>query len=134
MNHESDDVPGAAARRVRTWTRLSALALAGAAFYLGGTFGLTGAVIGGLLAEANLGLLVLTLDRAPRWRGQSIKGTLFRFYLAFAAPACSCFLAVHFSWGHPLAFLAGVMSPMAGLALALLSFAVWPLKQGGTGP
>jgi hypothetical protein len=82
------------------------------------------------VAEANLSLLVLTLDRAPHWRGQSLKGTLLRFYLAFAATALICFLAVVFRWGQPLAFLAGLLSPIPGLGLALITFAVSPPQAG----
>jgi hypothetical protein len=126
MSHESEI--GAGARRVRLWTRLTALALAGAAWAWVGAEGLTGAALGGLVAEANLCLLVLALDRSPQWRGQSLKGTLARFYLAFAATALVCFLVIRFHWGHPLAFLAGLLSPVPGLALALISFTISPPK------
>ena len=118
----------AGARRVRLCTRLSALALAGAALALGGPPGLLGAVLGGLAAEANLSLLVLALDRAPRWRGQSLRGTLAGFYLAFAATALFCFLVIRFQWGSSPAFLAGLLTPVPGLGLALISFAVRPPK------
>ena len=130
MSSGSEIAPGAGARRVRLCTRLAALALAGAALALGGAGGLAGAVLGGLLVEANLSLLVLTLDRAPEWRGRSLQGTLARFYLAFTATALVCFLAVRFHWGHPLAFLAGLLSLIPGLALALISFTVSPPKAG----
>ena len=126
MSQTSEISPGAGARRLRLWTRLTSLGLAGAALALGGPKGLIGAILGGLLVEANLSLLVLTLDQAPEWRGRSLQGTLARFYLAFAATALICFLAVRFHWGNPLAFLAGILSPIPGLALALISFAVSP--------
>jgi hypothetical protein len=122
--------PGAGARRVRLWARLSALALAVTAGVLGGAWPLAGAVLGGLAAEINLSLLVLALDRAARWRGRSLKGTLARFYLIFLATALLCFFAVRFQWGHPLAFLAGLLSPVPGLILGLISFAVSPPKAG----
>ena len=119
---------GAGARRVRLWTRLTALTLVGAAWRLGGAEGLIGAVLGALVVEANLGLLVLILDRAPQWRGQSLKGTLARFYLSFLATSLVCFLVIRFHWGHPLAFLAGLLTLVPGLALALISFTVSPLR------
>jgi len=122
---------GAGARRVRLWTRLTALALAVAAWHLGGAEGLIGAVLGILVVEANLGLLVLVLDRAPQWSGQSLRGTLARFYLAFLATALVCFLVVRFHWGHPLAFLAGLLAPVPGLVLGLISFAFSPLIKKG---
>jgi hypothetical protein len=122
--------PGAGARRVRLWARLSALAMAGTAGVLGGAWPLAGAVLGGLAAEANLSILVRALDRAAQWRGRSLKGTLARFYLTFLATALICFLVVRFHWGHPLAFLAGLMSPVPGLILGLISFAVSPPKAG----
>jgi len=128
MSHASEITPAAGARRVRLGTRLAALALAGAALALGGAGGLAGALLGGLLVEANLSLLVLTLDRASEWRGQSLQGTLARFYLAFVLTALVCFLVVRFHWGQPLAFLAGLLSLIPGLALALLSFALSPPK------
>jgi len=119
---------GAGARRVRLWTRLTALALAVASWHLGGAEGLLGAALGVLVVEANLYLLILLLDRAPQWQGRSLRGTLARFYLSFLATALVCFLVIRFHWGHPLAFLAGLLAPVPGLALALLSFTVSPLK------
>ena len=125
MNNGTEAASGA--RRVRLWTRLSALALAGAAWALAGPEGLLGAILGGLVLEVNLSLLVRTLDRTAQWRGQSLKGTLLRFYLAFMATALVCFLVIRFQWGAPLAFLAGLLALVPGLGLALISFAVSPL-------
>jgi hypothetical protein len=122
--------PGVGARRVRLWSRIAALSLAATVGALGGAWPLAGAVLGGLAAEANLSLLVLALDRAPRWQGRSLKGTLARFYLTFMGTALVCFLVVRFQWGHPLAFLAGLLSPVPGLVLGLISFAVSPPKAG----
>ena len=130
MSSASEISPGAGARRVRLFTRLTALALAGAALARGGAEGLIGAALGGLVVEANLSLLVLTLDQASQWRGRSLGGTLARFYLAFAVTALVCFLVIRFRWGQPLAFLAGLLSLLPGLALALVSFAVSPPKAG----
>lgn len=131
MSQKTEKDHAAGARRVRFWTRLTALALAGAAWaFLGGAWGLAGAVLGGLAAEVNLSLLVLALERAAKWRGQSLKGTLARFYLTFLATALVCFLVIRFQWGHPLAFLAGLLSPVPGLVLGLLSLAVSPPKAG----
>jgi hypothetical protein len=121
---------GAGVRRVRLWTRLTALALAGTALALGGVWALAGAVLGGAVVEANLSLLVLVMDRASRWPGRALTGTLARFYLAFAATALVCFLVVRFQWGHPLAFLAGLLSPVPGLVLGLISCAVSPPQAG----
>jgi hypothetical protein len=128
MSQEGKFSLGAGARRLRFWTRLIALVLAGVSLALGGGHGLAGALLGGLLVEANLSLLVLTLDRAPQWSGQSLQGTLTRFYLSFAATALVCFLVIRFHWGHPLAFLAVLLAPVPGLALALISLTVSPPK------
>ena len=128
MGREAELALIAGTRRVRLWTRLSSLVLAGGALVLAGAGGLVGAALAGLVVEANLSLLVLVMDRAPQWRGTSLKGTLARFFLAFAATALACFLVVHFQWGRPLAFLAGLLAPILGLALALISIAVSPLK------
>jgi len=128
MGKETEVAPGAVARRVRLWARLTALALAGGAYGLGGIEGLMGAALGGLVVEANLSLLVLTLDRALQWRGPSLKGTLVYFYLAFAATALICFLVIRFRLGLPLAFLAGLLTPGSGLVLAWISLTVSPLK------
>jgi len=130
MTKKNEITPMAGARRLRFWTRLTLPVLTGVALALGGAGGLFGAILGGLLVEANLSLLVLTLDRAHEWRGQSLQGTLVRFYLAFAATALVCFLAVRFQWGHPLAFLAALLSPVPSSALALISLTVSPPKAG----
>ena len=114
----------AGARRVRTGARLAALALAGICLAHGGSFWLLGALLGGLLVEINLSLLVRTLARAGDWQGRSLRPTLFRFYLAFGATIAACILVIKSGWGHPLAFLLGLLSFMIGLFLALLSFLV----------
>lgn len=124
----------AGARRVRLWARLAALALAGTAWALGGAWALSGAFLGALAAEVNLSLLVLALERAVRWQGRSLKGTLARFYLIFALTALVCFLVVRCRWGHPLAFLAGLLCPVPGLVLGLASFIVVPPRGPGRGP
>jgi len=133
MSPGTEISPGLGARRVRLWTRLTALVMAGTAWALGGAWTLAGAVLGALAAEANLSLLVLALDRASRWQGRSIKGTLACFYLVFMATALGCFLVIRGQWGHPLAFLAGLLSPVPGLILGLLSFAVSPPRGPGHG-
>jgi len=125
--------PVVGARRVRFWARLAALALAVTAWTLGGDWALTGAVLGALAAEVNLSLLVRALERASQWQGRSLKGTLARFYLIFAVTALLCVLVVRCQWGHPLAFLAGLLCPVPGLVLALLSFAVSPPRGPGHG-
>ena len=112
----------AGARRVRTCARLAALALAGICLAHGGTFWLLGALLGGLLVEINLSLLVRTLARAGDWQGRSLRPTLLRFYLAFGATIAACIVVIRAGWGHPLAFLMGLLSFLVGLFLALLSF------------
>ena len=129
----SEISPVAGVRRVRLWTRLAALALAGTAWTQAGAWALAGAVLGALAADINLGLLVLALERASRWQGRSLKGTLARFYLIFLLTALSCFLVVRFRWGHPLAFLAGLLCPIPGLILGLLSFLISPPRGPGHG-
>ncbi|MDR2725375.1 MAG: hypothetical protein LBC90_04785 [Candidatus Adiutrix sp.] len=129
MNHANEAAAGA--RRVRLWTRLSALVLTAAAWRLAGDGGLAGAALGALVVEVNLSLLVLLLDRAPQWQGRSLRGTLARFYLSFLGTALVCFLIIHFHLGHPLAFLAGLLAPVPGLALALISFTISPPPGAG---
>jgi hypothetical protein len=80
-----------------------------------------GAALGWLVVELNLDLLLLALRRAPHWPGRALKPFLFRFYLAFGATALVCFLAIRQAWGHPLAFLLGLLSFFFGLGLALIS-------------
>jgi hypothetical protein len=109
---------------VRLWARSAALALAGAGGLLGGPDWLAGALWGGGLVEINLSLLLRFLNRAPDWRGRSLKGTLAGFYLAFAATALVCWLVIRQHWGHPLAFLLGLLSGFIGLSLALLTGAL----------
>jgi len=129
----SEITPVVGARRVRLWARLAALALAGAAWVQGGSWALAGAILGALAADINLSLLVRALERASKWQGRSLKGTLARFYLIFMLTALGCFLVIRCHWGHPLAFLAGLLCPVPGLVLGLLSFAVSPPRGPGHG-
>ncbi|MDR1043826.1 MAG: ATP synthase subunit I [Candidatus Adiutrix sp.] len=114
----------AGARRVRAGARWSALALSLAGLAGGGPSWFLGVVLGGLLVEINLNLLVRTLSRAAAWQGRSLRPTLTRFYLAFGATAVACVLVIRGGWGQPLAFLLGLLSFVAGLFLALLSFLI----------
>lgn len=111
----------AGARRVRWAARLAGLGVAGLGLLLWGESGLTGAFWGWLVVEVNLGLLVRTLVRSADWRGRSLWPTLIRFYLTFGATIVVCVLIIRNHWGHPLAFLLGLLSFFAGLVLGLVS-------------
>ncbi len=122
-----DPKPGealAGASRVRWGARLSALAVAGVGAVLWGEYGLAGAALGWLVVEINLGLLMRFLARAADWRGRSLWPTLIRFYLTFGATIVACVLVIRGQWGHPLAFLLGLLTFFAGLVLALVSFVI----------
>lgn len=122
----------AGARRVRFFARLSGLLLIVIGAVLGGRLWLTGGLLGWLLVEINLDMLIRTIVRSPLWRGQSLRPTLFGFYLLFGATVLSCFLLVrgHACVGlHPLAFLLGLLTFFAGLVLGLISIAI---KKPGT--
>ncbi len=114
----------AGARRVRWGSRLAGLGVAAISLVLWGRFGLAGALLGWLVVEINLGLLVRTLIRSADWRGRSLWPTLIRFYLTFGATIVACVLIIRNHWGHPLAFLLGLLSFFAGLVLGLVSCAV----------
>ena len=117
----------AGARRVRFFTRLSALALIAVCVYIGEADWpdwVIGALLGGLVVEVNLSLLLRFLARASDWKGRSIWPTLLFFYLSFGASILICVLVVRNHWGHPLAFLLGLFSFIVGLALGLVSLAV----------
>lgn len=117
----------AGARRVRLCARLTGFILVVAGATLGGQLWLKGALLGWLVVEINLDVLILTLARAPQWRGKSLWPTLLRFYLIFGATVLVCFLAVrsHGYWGiQPLAFMLGLLTFFAGLVLGLFSFVV----------
>lgn len=120
----------AGAGRVRWCARLAALVTAGICAAVGGWEWLIGALLGGLLVEANLSLLRRAMIRSAGWRGRSLWPTLIWFYLAFGGTAVACFIVVRGHFGHPLAFLLGLLSFFAGLSLALLSFIV---SRPGTG-
>ncbi len=113
----------AGARRVRWCARLAALVLAVVCVIIGGRYWLSGALLGGLVVEINLGLITRTLSRAAGWRGRSMWSTLIWFYLCFGLTIVACVLVVRNHFGHPLAFLLGLLSFFIGLALALLSWA-----------
>jgi uncharacterized membrane protein YkgB len=74
------------------------------------------------VVEINLSLLIRVLSRSSAWRGRSLWPTIFRFYLAFGLTIAVCALVVINKWGHPLAFLLGLLSFFIGLVLALVSF------------
>lgn len=115
----------AGTRRVRLLARLAGLMLAAAGAAFGGQLWLKGGLLGWLVVEINLDLLILTLIRAPQWRGKTLRPTLLRFYLLFGATALACFMAVgqHEYLGiQPLAFLLGLLTFFVGLVLGLLSF------------
>ena len=117
----------AGARRVRFFTRLSALAIMAACVFVGGAdwpVWLVGAFLGGLVVELNLNLLLRFLDKASNWKGRSLWPTLLFFYLSFGASIVICVLVVRNHWGHPLAFLLGLFSFVIGLSLGLISLAV----------
>ncbi len=118
----------AGARRVRWCARLAGLILLVVCAVIGGEYWGTGAFLGWLVVELNLGLLVRTLARAPAWRGRTLWPTLARFYLTFGATVVVCILIIRNNWGHPLAFLLGLLSFFAGLVLALVS---WAFKKPG---
>ncbi|MGL4209230.1 MAG: hypothetical protein ACRCTY_07560, partial [Candidatus Adiutrix sp.] len=61
--------------------------------------------------------------------GTSLAPTLFRFYLLFAATALACVVVIKFQWGHPLAFLAGLLSLALGLGFGLISLIFWPIPS-----
>lgn len=114
----------AGARRLRRGARLWTAAVAVVCGFMDGLPWFVGALLGGLVVEANLGLLLRFLSRAAEWRGTSIWPALIRFYFFFGATAVVCFLIIRNQWGHPLAFLLGLLSFFAGLVLALISLAV----------
>lgn len=134
----------AGAERVRAFARLTALVMMVVCALLGGgewKHWLVGALLGGLVVEINLTLLLRTLFKAADWRGRSLWPTLFRFYLAFGITIVACVLAVRNAWGHPLAFLLGLLSFFIGLSLGLLSLvikapakATLPRRNSGDSP
>ena len=120
----------AGARRVRWCVRSAALVMAGVCAVIGGEEWLIGALLGGLVVEFNLSLLIRTLARSANWPGRSLGPTLVRFYLIFGLTIVVCVLIVRSHFGHPLAFLLGLLSFLIGLGLGLLSFAVSRPKPG----
>lgn len=114
----------AGARRVRGFARSTGLLVAVAGWVVGGREWMIGALSGWLLVEINLGLLIRTLVRAPQWRGRSLWPTLISFYLIFGATAAACLVVIRNNWGHPLAFLLGLLTFFAGLILAIVSFII----------
>ena len=113
------------ASRVRWCARLWTAAVAVICAIIDGKLWFIGAVLGGLVVEINLGLLLRTLARSVTWQGRSLWPTLLRFYLTFGATILVCFFVIRNHWGHPLAFLAGLLSFFAGLVLALISMVIW---------
>lgn len=127
LSRIADDKIGEAvggARRVRNCARLVGLALALGCALKGGPDWFLGAALGWLVVEINLSLLVRTLARSPRWRGRSLRPTLAWFYLTFGATGLACLLIIRNGWGHPLAFLLGLLTFFFGLVLGLVSLAV----------
>ena len=120
----------AGARRVRWCARSAALVIIGVCAVIGGEEWLIGAFLGGLVVEINLSLLIRALARSANWAGRSLGPTLVRFYLIFGATVAVCLLIVRSHFGHPLAFLLGLLSFLIGLGLGLLSFAVSKPKSG----
>lgn len=114
----------AGARRVRGFARLAGLLLASAGWVAAGREWMIGAMSGWLVVEINLDLLILTLVRAPQWRGRSLWPTLISFYLVFGATAVACLVIIRNHWGHPLAFLLGLLTFFVGLILAIVSFII----------
>lgn len=114
----------AGSRRVRGFARLTGLLLAVAGWVVGGREWMIGALVGWLVVEINLGLLIWTLVRAPQWRGRSLWPTLISFYLVFGATAAACLVIIRNHWGHPLAFLLGLLTFFTGLILAIISFII----------
>lgn len=114
----------AGARRVRLFARLAGLAVAVTGLVLDLPGWLLGAFLGWLLVEVNLDFLVRTLVRAPLWRGRSLWPTLLGFYLLFGATGLACFVIIRQHWGHPLAFLLGLLTFFAGLVVGLFSLAL----------
>lgn len=117
----------AGAARVRSCSRLAALAIMLACAFVGGPdwkSWLTGALLGGLVVEANLSLLFRVLIKSVSWKGRSLWPTLLKFYLTFGATIVFCILVVRNHWGQPLAFLMGLLSFFLGLALGLISLAL----------
>lgn len=117
----------AGAARVRCFARLTTLVVMTVCAVLGGqgwTNWLIGALLGGLVVDINLGLLLRTLMKAAEWKGRSLWPTLLKFYLTFGATVVVCILVVRNQWGHPLAFLLGLLSFFIGLSLGLVSLAL----------
>lgn len=91
---------------------------------LAGQKWLIGAMLGWLVVEINLGLLIRTLVRSSQWRGRSLWPTLLCFYFIFGVTAGVCLVVIRNHWGHPLAFLLGLLTFFAGLVLAIVSFTI----------
>lgn len=134
LDHERYRIDGklgeavAGAGRVRCCARLAALITVVGCAIVGGAQGLIGALLGGLLVEINLSLLMRTMSRSANWRGRSMWPTLGRFYLVFGFTAVACVIIVRSQFGHPLAFLLGLLSFFFGVVLALLSFIIFKPK------
>ena len=114
----------AGARRVRWCARMVALVTIVVCASGGGVPWLVGALLGGVLVEITLSLLVRVLSKSANWRGRSMWPTLGRFYLLFGLTAVVCVIIIRSHFGHPLAFLLGLLSFFIGLVLGLLSFIV----------
>lgn len=110
------------ARRVRFFARLTALTTVAVTLRSAGTDWLAGVIWGALVVEINLSLLIRVLSRSAAWLGHSLWPTIFRFYLVFGFTLAVCALVIINKWGHPLAFLLGLLSFFIGLVLALFSF------------
>lgn len=121
-NHLWEIIAGA--RRARFFARLAGLlAVVAGAFSVGQQW-LLGAGLGWLVVEVNLDLLIRTLVRASRWRGRSLWPTVLWFYLVFGVTAGACLVIIRNQWGHPLAFILGLLSFFVGLVLAIFSFII----------
>ncbi|KXS55989.1 MAG: hypothetical protein AMR96_05150 [Candidatus Adiutrix intracellularis] len=110
------------AKRVRFFARLTALVTIAATLRNAGTDWLTGVIWGALVVEINLSLLIRVLSHSATWLGHSLWPTIFRFYLIFGFTLAICALVIINKWGHPLAFLLGLLSFFIGLVLAIFSF------------
>ncbi|MDR1546399.1 MAG: hypothetical protein LBU12_06760 [Deltaproteobacteria bacterium] len=111
-----------AADRVRWAARFLNFAAILVLWALQGPFWAWGALMGGLVLEANLTLFKrFAASCRPGPLTTSLWATLLRFYLAFAGTVLYCLAVVKFGLGAPIAFLLALVAFIPAIVLGLLS-------------
>jgi hypothetical protein len=122
-----------AGRLARLAARIMAAAAAGLLALLAGPFHALGAVMGGLVVEANLDLfLAFARGAVPGRLSVPLWVAVLKFNVAFVLTLAVCVLIVKFRIGHPLAFLLGLSVFIPAVIAGILLY--WRKRSAGAPP